>query len=92
MLKDYICKEDRANLEVMHWKGEGINKQCFVENWFDDFPWLEYSVSKDFAFCLHCYLYPLPTTDQAFITRGFSNFTMRKRLSFLDVEMSLLNE
>ncbi|XP_076903030.1 uncharacterized protein LOC143557972 [Bidens hawaiensis] len=30
----------------------------FQELWFENFCWLEYSVSKDAAFCLWCYLFP----------------------------------
>lgn len=63
------------------WKGKVRNKWCFIENYFDDFSLLGCSVSKDSTFCLHYYLYSLPSTDQAFISRGFSNFIMRKRFS-----------
>jgi len=32
--------------------------RCFNRKWFDEFPdWLEYSISKDAAFCLYCYLF-----------------------------------
>ncbi|KAM2249064.1 hypothetical protein ACFXTI_003760 [Malus domestica] len=34
----------------------GINRR-FIPQWFDEFDWLEYSVSKDAAFCLYCYLF-----------------------------------
>ncbi|KAI5312116.1 hypothetical protein L3X38_041289 [Prunus dulcis] len=29
----------------------------FNIKWFDEFDWLEYSISKDAAFCLYCYLF-----------------------------------
>ncbi|KAM2968407.1 hypothetical protein FF1_028557 [Malus domestica] len=34
----------------------GINRR-FIPQWFDEFDWLEYSISKDAAFCLYCYLF-----------------------------------
>ncbi|XP_020415530.1 zinc finger MYM-type protein 1-like [Prunus persica] len=34
----------------------GINRR-FIPHWFDEFDWLEYSVSKDATFCLYCYLF-----------------------------------
>ncbi|CAN6571248.1 unnamed protein product [Malus baccata var. baccata] len=34
----------------------GINRR-FIPQWFDEFDWLKYSISKDAAFCLYCYLF-----------------------------------
>ncbi|CAL8161457.1 unnamed protein product [Prunus armeniaca] len=34
----------------------GINRR-FIPQWFDEFDWLEYSIFKDAAFCLYCYLF-----------------------------------
>ena len=31
--------------------------RTFQKSWFDEFDWLEYSESKDAAFCLYCYLF-----------------------------------
>jgi hypothetical protein len=31
--------------------------RSFQQNWFQSYDWLEYSESKDAAFCLHCYLF-----------------------------------
>ncbi|KAH7672351.1 P-loop containing nucleoside triphosphate hydrolase protein [Dioscorea alata] len=42
-------------------KKYGNQYRCFNLSWFDSFPWLEYSVEKDSAFCLWCYLFK-PTT------------------------------
>jgi len=34
------------------------NKQCsFTSNWYNDFPYLEYSIKKDAAFCFCCRLF-----------------------------------
>ncbi len=32
-------------------------KRRFQYSWFSEFPWLEYSPTKDAAFCLPCYLF-----------------------------------
>ena len=31
--------------------------RTFQKSWFDEFDWLEYSESKDAAYCLYCYLF-----------------------------------
>jgi len=31
--------------------------RSFQKTWFDEFDWLEYSESKDAAYCLYCYLF-----------------------------------
>ncbi|KAI5313839.1 hypothetical protein L3X38_043015 [Prunus dulcis] len=53
----------------------GINRR-FIVQWFDEYDWLEYSIAKDAAFCLHCYLFKL-NFDQvggdAFTGVGFNN-------------------
>jgi hypothetical protein len=36
-------------------------KRSFQEDWFEDNPWLEYSVDKDAAYCFYCYLFKHPT-------------------------------
>ncbi|XP_021984996.2 uncharacterized protein LOC110880864 [Helianthus annuus] len=48
----------------------------FQETWFDNFCWLEYSVSKDAAFCLWCYLFPTGNKfgDDVYINHGFNNW------------------
>lgn len=32
-------------------------RRCFRAAWFDDYDWLEYSVSKDAAYCFYCFLF-----------------------------------
>lgn len=33
------------------------DKRSFQANWYKDFDWLEYSVLKDEAYCMSCYLF-----------------------------------
>ncbi|CAN6715960.1 unnamed protein product [Malus baccata var. baccata] len=53
-----------------------INRR-FIPQWFDEFDWLEYSVSKDAAFCLYCYLFKTnfeQVGSEAFTGDGFKNW------------------
>lgn len=52
--------------------------RSFQKNWFKQYDWLEYSVSKDEAYCLWCYLFKpkrahYPGKD-VFTTTGFSKW------------------
>ncbi|CAN6578228.1 unnamed protein product [Malus baccata var. baccata] len=52
----------------------GINRR-FIPQWFDEFDWLEYSISKDAAFCLYCYLFQTnfaQVGSEAFTGDGFT--------------------
>ncbi|XP_034197978.1 zinc finger MYM-type protein 1-like, partial [Prunus dulcis] len=54
----------------------GLNRR-FIPQWFDEFDWLEYSVSKDAAFCLYCYLFKSnfeQVGSEAFTGVGFKNW------------------
>uniref|UniRef100_A0ACD5T8V5 Uncharacterized protein n=1 Tax=Avena sativa TaxID=4498 RepID=A0ACD5T8V5_AVESA len=48
----------------------------FYPGWFAEFPWIEYSVEKDAAFCFVCYLFKdktkCPDRD-SFVKDGFRN-------------------
>jgi hypothetical protein len=52
--------------------------RSFHEKWFTNRPWLEYSVSKDAAFCFYCYLFkPLRVDNygvESFTSNGFTNW------------------
>ncbi len=48
-------------------------KHRFKYSWFADFPWLEYSPTKDAAFCLPCYLF----TDKPKAQNGWDAFTVK---------------
>ena len=58
----------------------------FNSAWFDQYPsWLEYSVKKDAAFCLNCYLFGDNACkggrNDACIVDGFSSWNKFKKLS-----------
>ncbi|XP_040243323.1 uncharacterized protein [Aegilops tauschii subsp. strangulata] len=59
-------------------------KECrFCRVWFKEFPWIEYSVEKDRAFCFVCYLFKDKTRcpgGDAFVKKGFNNWNMKSRL------------
>ena len=38
----------------------GMKRRSFSPRWYEVYPWLEYSVSQDAAFCFCCRLFPLP--------------------------------
>ncbi|CAN6572903.1 unnamed protein product [Malus baccata var. baccata] len=52
-------------------------KRLFVISWFEEYDWLEYSISKDAAFCLHCYLFKINFSQlgsDAFTGVGFKKW------------------
>ncbi|XP_028054201.1 uncharacterized protein LOC114258446 [Camellia sinensis] len=60
-------------------------KKRFNQAWFSEFPnWLEYSIAKDAAFCLCCYLFKPDIGDQAggdsFVGEGFSNWKKKEKI------------
>ncbi|XP_057798119.1 uncharacterized protein LOC131014237 [Salvia miltiorrhiza] len=62
----------------------GKKSRRFNSNWFSEYAnWLEYSISKDAAFCLCCYLFKSKSGEQAngdFVGEGFRNWKKGKRL------------
>ncbi|XP_019261256.1 PREDICTED: uncharacterized protein LOC109239186 [Nicotiana attenuata] len=50
--------------------------------WFDEFNWLEYSVSTDVAYCLPCYLFKGESNQQGggdvFSSKGFRNWNRKE--------------
>jgi len=56
------------------------NGRCFRADWYLRFPWLEYSVSKQVAFCFHCRFFAVDSmmpclggqVDAAFISNSFN--------------------
>ncbi|KAM7464271.1 hypothetical protein LguiA_032392 [Lonicera macranthoides] len=57
------------------------DKRHFNENWFDEFPsWLEYSIAKDAAFCLNCYLFGKSSGNDTFSDKGFINWKRKDKL------------
>ncbi|XP_050218045.1 uncharacterized protein LOC126668874 [Mercurialis annua] len=56
-------------------KKQATEMRSFIETWFKKFIWLEYSVEKDAAFCLYCYLFASPgSKSETFTRKGFSNW------------------
>ncbi|XP_021828662.1 zinc finger MYM-type protein 5-like [Prunus avium] len=57
----------------------------FNVKWFDEFDWLEYSISKDAAFCLYCYLFKSnfrigQGCSDAFTEMGFRNWKKKEKI------------
>ncbi|KAM1978743.1 hypothetical protein ACFX16_015403 [Malus domestica] len=56
------------------------DNRCFIIRWFDKFKWLEYSISKNAAFCRYCYLFKCDfdqmgsTGSDVFTEIGFTNW------------------
>ena len=54
------------------------HNRSFHDKWYTNRAWLEYSVSKDAAFCFYCYLFkPLRVDNfgvESFTTNGFTNW------------------
>ncbi|ESQ38930.1 hypothetical protein EUTSA_v10001868mg [Eutrema salsugineum] len=75
------------NLDDLPWdpaKRKSLRR--FNPAWFDQYSnWLEYSVSKDKAFCLCCYLFRDDIQKQgendALVTEGFSSWNKSERLA-----------
>ncbi len=51
-----------------------VRKRSFSANWFSHFPWLEYSVSKDAAFCFSCRMFGRNIRHDNFVSTGVSNW------------------
>ena len=50
----------------------------FNPKWFKEYEsWLEYSIEKDIAYCLYCYLFRqdvgMQSGDDSFVTEGFNS-------------------
>ncbi|CAF3019819.1 unnamed protein product [Rotaria sp. Silwood2] len=83
------------------------NKQCsFTSNWYNDFPYLEYSIKKDATFCFCCRLFgvgPVGEKSQAtWSSTGVSSWSKMtgregklvrhfKSISHINAESRLLN-
>jgi len=57
--------------------------RSFQKTWFDEFDWLEYSESKDAAYCLYCYLFfnsakPEKFGSSVFAHQGYVNWKKAK--------------
>lgn len=63
-------------------RGNNKQRRGFSETWYTNFhEWIDYSTSKDAAFCLYCYLFGKDTgSADNFVIQGFSNWKKRERL------------
>ncbi|KAH9741124.1 TTF-type domain-containing protein [Citrus sinensis] len=53
----------------------GMQNRRFQFSWFSKFPWLEYSISKDKAFCFPWYIFhDKPSKNEAFVVDGVHNW------------------
>ncbi|KAJ1294689.1 hypothetical protein BS78_01G165000 [Paspalum vaginatum] len=48
------------------------NFRAFRAQWFNDYDWLEYSVSKDTAYCFYCFLFRKEAEHEKFVYDVFS--------------------
>jgi hypothetical protein len=62
----------------------GKTMRRFNPAWFKEYKWLEYSILKDAAYCLYCYLFKPDIGKQAggdsFVTEGFSNWKKKEKI------------
>ena len=57
----------------------------FNPKWFKEYEsWLEYSIEKDAAYCLYCYLFRqdvgMQSGDDSFVTKGFNSWNKKEKL------------
>ena len=69
---------------IFPYKTYGAKDRRFNNGWFTQFSWLEYSIAKDAAFCLCCYLFKSDIGEEAggdtFVSEGFLNWKCPKKL------------
>ncbi|XP_021803306.1 zinc finger MYM-type protein 1-like, partial [Prunus avium] len=53
---------------------EGNQMRRFNGSWYKQFPWLEYSVHYDKAFCFPCFLFNIDRSHKAFTQDGFRSW------------------
>ncbi|XP_022876990.1 zinc finger MYM-type protein 1-like [Olea europaea var. sylvestris] len=62
----------------------GNDNRCFRKEWFFEFHWIEYSIEKDAAYYLHCYLFKPDRGGQGgehiFTKTGFRDWKHKKTL------------
>ena len=79
---------------IFPYKIYGVKDRRFNNGWFTQFNWLEYSIAKDTAFCLCCYLFKSDIGEQAggdtFVSEGFSNWKCPKKLTIHEGESIVL--
>ena len=76
------CPTQPRNLTFAR-KWQNGQWRSFQQTWFDEFDWLEYSESKDAAYCLYCYLFfdpgkPEKFGSSVFAKDGYTNWKKAK--------------
>ncbi|XP_050233431.2 uncharacterized protein LOC126681917 [Mercurialis annua] len=84
--REYLLKGPcQPRQHIFPQRMDGNRKRKFIVTWFDEFkPWLEYSIAKDAAFCLYCYLFSAGRSERghdAFVTEGFNAWRKKERLT-----------
>jgi hypothetical protein len=77
----YILKGPTQPIVNFPKKKFGDSSRAFQQAWYKKFDWLEYSVSKDAAFCFYCFLFKEPGRAEfhgfdVFNKLGFNNWKM----------------
>ncbi|PIA59014.1 hypothetical protein AQUCO_00400101v1 [Aquilegia coerulea] len=73
-------------IEFPQTKGNKDENRKFVIDWYKEFTWIEYSIEKDAAFCLYCYLFKPESRNRsqgggdAFMATGFKNWKKKQVL------------
>ncbi|XP_021829669.1 zinc finger MYM-type protein 1-like [Prunus avium] len=76
------CQPKKHNFPQMNFRN---TIRRFNPTWFDEYAsWLEYSIEKDAAYCLYCYLFKPNNGEQAggdsFVGEGFKNWKKKEKL------------
>ncbi|KAH1262735.1 Zinc finger MYM-type protein 1 [Glycine max] len=68
---------------IYPWSLIGNQRRRFGKNWFNLYNWIDYSESKDLAFCLPCFLFKNVSKygGDHFVTKGFSDWKNSQRLA-----------
>jgi hypothetical protein len=68
---------------VYPWSVQGKQRRRFCKHWFDLYEWIDYSESKDLAFCLPCFLFKNVSKygGDHFVGDGFGDWKNAHRLA-----------
>lgn len=75
---DFDSQIKKLKLFKFPFTGEGKDRRSFQLKWIQEFPWIEYSVSRDAAFCYVCRKFAFGNTsnncDTTFTIKGFDSW------------------
>jgi hypothetical protein len=73
--RGYLLQGPCQPIRHIYPKKMGDRQRSFHDSWFKNHNWLEYSVTKDAAFCFYCYLFKQQRHENfgidAFTSKGF---------------------